>query len=189
MKKCCNISFDRVVILSDKSEEEENSGKTLMKREGFEKNCNLESEMAVTATASTVLKELIGEEKIKEIPISGTVEEVYNNIRTAIDPFFIKADDDGFVKVAGDVDEEGGDFPLTWGEYGPFCPVTLKDDGWLIPGKEFEAIVRGTRHKFFSEDLQAKFKARTYDYIKGPRIKVPPPRVMIVGVRGSGVKT
>jgi hypothetical protein len=62
-------------------------------------------------------------------------------------------------------------------------------DGWLIPGRENEAIVRGTRHKFFNEELAARFKNKTYDYIKGPRIKVPDPRIMVCGVRGAGVKT
>lgn len=24
---------------------------------------------------------------------------------------------------------------IVYGEYGPYCPVTLRDNGWLIPGK------------------------------------------------------
>ena len=29
---------------------------------------------------------------------------------------------------------EGEEIP--WGEYGPFCPVSMKDNGWTFYGKE-----------------------------------------------------
>ena len=39
--------------------------------------------------SSASLKELLTEDKVKEIDITAPVSEVFNNIRTAIDPFFI----------------------------------------------------------------------------------------------------
>lgn len=37
--------------------------------------------------------------------------------------------------------------PMPWGEYGPYCPVTLKDEGWLVPGnQEKVAFVQGQKH-------------------------------------------
>ena len=163
MKKCCNINFDKVIVLVDKSEEE--PGKVLLQRPGFEKDCILELEMNTINNSLTFLKESLGEDKVKEIDISGSISDVYNNIRSNIDPFFLRADDESLVKVAGDINEEDGDFPLTWGEYGPYCPVTLKDEGWLVPGKEFEASVRGLRHKFFGEDQMNKFKSHVFNYV------------------------
>ena len=53
---------------------------------------------------------------------------------------------------------------MTYGEYGPYCPVTLKDDGWLVPGKEKEneVTVRGLRHKFFNEECM---NALSFNYV------------------------
>jgi len=36
--------------------------------------------------------------------------------------------------MTGDINEEEDD-PLTWGEFGNFCPVTYTKDNWLVPGK------------------------------------------------------
>ena len=163
MDKVCNIKFDKIIVLTDKSEED--PFKVLLSRKGFEQNCNLELEINTINSSAASLKELLTEDKVKEIDITAPITEVYNNIRTAIDPFFIRYDDESLVKVAGDINEEDGDFPLTWGEYGPYCPVTLKDEGWLVPGKEFEASVRGLRHKFFGEDQMNKFKSHVFNYV------------------------
>jgi len=47
--------LDKVIILMDKDEEE--PGRTLNKRPGFEENHTLETEMAAINAASAVLKE------------------------------------------------------------------------------------------------------------------------------------
>ena len=82
---------------------------------------------------------------------------------------------------------EGEEIP--WGEYGPFCPVNMKDYGWTFYGKEeFEIYVEGKRYRCFGSIEATKFKANPARYIKEKAI-VPAPRVMIMGVRGSGVHT
>lgn len=49
---------------------------------------------------------------------------MYNRIKVAIDPFFIRFDDETLARYSGDVAE--GDDPLPSGEYGPFCPIAIK---------------------------------------------------------------
>ena len=92
-----NIPLDKIVCLVDSSEEE--PGKILNSRPGFEDIYNLEQEMTNISTASGLLKETYGEENVKEVHIGGEIEEVYNRIRTNIDPFFIKADDEAVVRT------------------------------------------------------------------------------------------
>lgn len=59
-------------------------------------------------------------------------------------------------RYPADVGEE--DDPIPWGEYGNYCPVIFKDEQWLVPGRgENEVIVRGKRHKFYTEDQKKKF--------------------------------
>jgi len=65
--------------------------------------------MTMIKTAATVLKEAIGEENVKEVSIEGSIKDVYNRIRTLIDPFFIRCDDEAMVRVTGDVNEEEDD--------------------------------------------------------------------------------
>lgn len=112
-----------------------------------------------------------------------------NKVRTQIDPYFIRPDDEAMVRVQADVNEEEDD-PIPWGEYGPYCPATLIQDGWLVPGKnEFEAYFQGKRHKFYGEKEQAYFKENISEFYHSNAIQIPAPRVMLLGVRGSGVKT
>jgi adenylate/nucleoside-diphosphate kinase len=100
---------------------------------------------------------------VKEIAIDGSVEEVYNRVRTALDPFFVRADDETLVRTTADEQED--DDPLPWGEYGPYCPVTLRQEGWLLSGKnEFEVYVQGRRHRFFSEKEAQIFRERVAEY-------------------------
>jgi len=77
---------------------------------------------------------LIGEGKIKEIDISGSIDDVYNRIKTSIDPFYIRADDEAYFRKSDDIPEDEDWIPL--GEYGPYCPITLKKQNWLIPGSK-----------------------------------------------------
>jgi len=122
-----------------------------MKRPGFEEQYSLENENTIFGTAVGVLKEQYGEENVKEISINGSIHEVFNRIRTQLDPFFIKFDDDNMVRAAADVNEEE-EIPISMSEYGPFCPITFRDEGWLLIGKkDFEAQVRQKRYSFFGE--------------------------------------
>lgn len=75
-----NIPVDKVVALVDTSEEE--PGKILNSRPGFEETYNLENELNTINTAVGFLKESYGDENVKEVHIGGSIDEVYNRIRT-----------------------------------------------------------------------------------------------------------
>jgi hypothetical protein len=59
------------------------------------------------------------------------------------------------------------------GEFGPFCPTTLLQERWLLPGKnEFEAYYRGRKHKFYSEKDQTYFKENISEFYGQERKKI-----------------
>ncbi len=77
-------------------------------------------------------------------------------------------------------------------DYGPYCPVSLKKDNWLIYGKEANTVnVNQRKHKFFSDDEMNYFKEHVSDFVTQnyKKIQIPPPRIMLIGVRGSGLNT
>jgi len=47
----------------------------------------------------------------------------------AVDPFYIRIDREDEVMLPSELDENTE--PVPWGEYGPYCPVCLNDEGWL----------------------------------------------------------
>jgi adenylate/nucleoside-diphosphate kinase len=58
---------------------------------------NYELEMNTITTALGFVKEAYGEENVKEVTVLGTVQEVVMKVRTAIDPFYIRFDDETLV--------------------------------------------------------------------------------------------
>ena len=94
-----------------------------------------------------VLKEQYTEEIVKDICIIGSVDEVYQRILLQIDPFICRVDDENTVRAQAEM-PEGEEIP--WGNYGPYCPVTMKDAGWTFYGKEeFEVQIEGKRYRCF----------------------------------------
>jgi adenylate/nucleoside-diphosphate kinase len=143
--------------------------------------------LAWTAATTTVLKEAYGEENVKEIGIDGSLDDVWVRVQTELDPFYVRADDEALVRGPADVQE--GDDPLPAGDFGPFCAVTYRKTGWLVPGKDdFVALVHGRVYKFFSEKELKEFRENV-EVFEGARPVAGPPRVMMVGVRGSGLRT
>jgi len=68
--------------------------------------------------------------------------------------------------------------------------VTFIEDNWLVPGnEEIESFVYGRRYRFYSEAQQKKFKRKVGFYTSKQYLKIPPPRIMLIGMRGSGVTT
>ena len=63
----------------------------------------IEQELNQINALSALMKEAYQEENVKEIPIDGTRDEVWSRVRLALDPFYIRADDEGLVRVPGDV--------------------------------------------------------------------------------------
>lgn len=58
------------------------------------------------------MKEALGEDVFKEIPIDRTPEEIVNRVRQLIDPFYLKVDDDSINRVLADMAEDGDPVPL-----------------------------------------------------------------------------
>ena len=191
-----NIPLDRVIILKDGEEDE--PGAAVKKRTGFFDGALIENEVAHLEKAIPILTENYDDEILKTINMT-TEEETFIALRQAIDPFFIR-DDDAFARPweRDNLDAE----PVLLGEYGAYCPVAFKDDGWLITGlEEFELHVRGKRYTFYNEENMAKFKANLPKYLDIPLIyglnpndaykyvKMPDTRVFFMGSTGSGTKT
>lgn len=76
---------------------------------------------------------------------------------------------------------------LPAGDVGGYCPVSLRDDRWLLPGKpSLHVQVRQRVYMFFDEEKKYKFAADTRRYLPSldkcsdanetSALKVPPPR-------------
>jgi adenylate/nucleoside-diphosphate kinase len=115
------LKIDKLIVLTDKSEE---VGSVLLSRPGFGELCNIESELTFTTTITGVLKEAYGDENVKDVGIDGPIDEVFNRLLGALDPFHIRVDDESLVRTPADIAE--GDDPITYGDYAAYCPVTLK---------------------------------------------------------------
>jgi adenylate/nucleoside-diphosphate kinase len=62
-------------------------------------------------------------------------------------------DDESLVRTPGDLQE--GDDPLPIGNYANCCAVTLRESGWMVPGKDdLVSLVRGQVYKFYAEKEQ-----------------------------------
>ncbi|KAL8438640.1 hypothetical protein ACSSS7_000073 [Eimeria intestinalis] len=148
-------------------------------------------------------------------------------IRQLVDPFIVKPDEPDRVKpppkleeiyarveqiTSFDVAPEGEDwenagqtfpflpaFPLVlYGDVGAYCPVSLRDERWLLPGKpRFNLQVRQRNYFLFDKEKMYKFKANTRRYLPSLNkcndenetsiLKVPPPRIAFLGSPGSQV--
>jgi len=182
------IVLNRILYLTDTSEE---PGAALQKKGDYRTEFSLENELEKSEKALQIVKEAFGEEVVKEVPINFGEEEFKKQVLWTVDPFYINVDPDGDVVATGDVGED--DEPVKWGDCGLFCPVTLVDEGWLLPGKEDQEIqVRGKRYRFYSEEALNKFKLSVEDYVNAinrRNVKVPGPKVLFMGIKGSGVHT
>jgi len=148
------IEFDRVIFLTDQSEEE--PGKLLAEREpeaDEQENClyDWETEAARCAKIMDQVKEMLGEDNldsIKEVDCGGDADRVFIKIRTALDPFLLQADDPENVKRTEELNLMPEDDPdedteydkrLPKSDFGDYCPVTFVKDGYMVKGDpEFE---------------------------------------------------
>jgi adenylate/nucleoside-diphosphate kinase len=128
---------------------------------------------------------------VREIPAGGTPEEIAARIRLEIDPFAVRCDNPEDVRVSSELEEEAKRLPK--GNFGDFCPVTFVKDGWLVKGSpEHEVTIYGKTHLLAGDAELALFKADPAKYLAGDAslpLAPPPPKIMIIGVKGSGVTT
>lgn len=110
----------------------------------------------------------------------------------------MRVDNPEHVRVSADIDEEereaGGGLPK--GDFGDFCPVTYVNDGWLSKGNmEFEATVYGKTYWCAGEKELEEFKVNPAKFLVTQSgaaalpLQPPPPKIMILGTKGSGVTT
>jgi len=165
-----------------------------MKEKDFHYDWAAEAERAQAILA--VAKEDLGEEICREIDGKGSIVDVTIRIRNEIDPFFTRTDNVYDVKTTADLEEEGRRLPK--GDFGDYCPVTYVNDNWLIPGStepDFETTILGKTFRLSGEKELEEFKFNPGKYLIGQNgqdelpLIPPPPKVMIVGMKGSGVST
>lgn len=139
-----------------------------------------EAEQGRCAKIMEHVKETLGEENldsIKEVDCSGDPDRVFIKIRTALDPFFLQADNPDDVKRTEelnlmpeeDPDEEADyDKRLPKSDFGDYCPVTFVKDGYMVKGDaEFEQSVYGKTFRFAGEAEQVEFLFNPSKFLSG----------------------
>jgi len=175
------VGLDKVIYLSDPTGGEE------LKKRGAESDCELDKELEQVERTVGLVRDGFGEEIFVEISCVGDELAIHRRICGVLDPFFLLPDDEATIRVKADVQEE--DLPLPLGDGGHYDPVILTHEAWLMPGSpDFEAYVMGRRYNFVSEKELEQFKSFPADYVRG-KLALPPPHVMLLGVRGAGLHT
>ncbi|RNA14893.1 Adenylate kinase 9 [Brachionus plicatilis] len=100
-----------------------------------------------------------------------------------------------------DVEEEGDENifdpslrekKISFGETSHYCPVALYSKYTLVPGNpEIQCKYRERFYRFSSEDAKKEFMDNPLKYLPNSRrkLKMPPPRILVLGPRGSGKST
>ncbi|KAL8424730.1 hypothetical protein Efla_001319 [Eimeria flavescens] len=160
-----------------------------------------------------------------KIDVSLTDLMKHYRIRQLLDPFIVKPDEPENVKAPPNLEEvyqrieyvtsfevppDGEEwenaaktFPflprlplVLYGDVGPYCPVALRDERWLLPGKPRLSVqVRQRVYCLFDEEKKYKFEANTRRYLPSfdkcsdsnetSTLRVPPPRIAFLGCLGS----
>lgn len=106
-----------------------------------------------------------------------------------IDPFVLRVDT---------FDRGEPEKPLPKGDFADYCPVTYMKDNWLFKcpeNPELETTVYGKTFRFAGEKELEEFKFNPAKFMVGHKGKEelpllpPPPKVMIIGQKGSGIST
>lgn len=189
--------------MTDPSEEE--PGKEVRTRMAaqslhYDWDAELEKATRVIGVARDFLKQPSGAEDdgeggvdvTREINATGTTEEVAVRIRFEIDPFAPRCDNPDDVRDPVDpADEEAKRLPV--GDFGDYCPVTYVKEGYLLKGSaEQEVQVFGKTYRLAGENEMNEFKANPAKYLAAASalpISPTPPKIMIMGMKGSGVTT
>ena len=139
-------------------------------------------------------REHLSDENVREISCNGSIDTVLIRIRNEIDPFYLKVDNPDDVRVSADLSEE--DKKLPKGDFGDYCPVTFVRDNWMLRGNpEQEVTIHGKTYWLAGEKEAEEFKFNPVKYLitkDGTAtlpLQPPPPKVMILGMKGSGVTT
>lgn len=187
------IQFDRILNLADTSEED--AGQEVRDRmKTVSQYYDWEAEVARAGKVIEMAKELINEEIVSDIEATGSIDQVFVKIRNDIDPFYLRVDNPDDVRVTADLDEEAKRLPK--GDFGDYCPTTYVNDGFLIKGNpELELTVHGKTYVFAGEKEMEDFRTDPAKFLIAQAGKStlplppPPPKVMILGMKGAGITT
>ena len=173
--KEAGIEFDRILFLTDQSEEEAGGpGKEIRERKAAENDIHYDWDIEFEKATKQLnaVKEFfmadenfsakLGEDTVKEIQGTGSIDDVLGRIRLEIDPFYLRVDNPDNVRTTAEIDEEereaGNGLPK--GDFGDYCPVTYVNDNWLVKGNfEMEATVYGKTYWMAGEKELEEFKA------------------------------
>lgn len=120
---------------------------------------------------------------------------MFIKLRTKLDPFFLLCDNPDDVRTSADLnlaDEENPDKRLPKSDFGDFCPVTYVKHGFIVKGQaELESTLYGKTYRFATEDDKKEFEFNPTKFLNGIKAPLtpPPPKIMIIGLKGSGVST
>ena len=191
-----NIKFDKFIYLTDQTE-------TPVKSLAYRINPNLEKldeekqepelnklkdVIAKFDEVLPLLKEAYGEDNLIELNCFEPFDSLKLKLRNIINPFYVRADPEDKITLSGDIGEEN--IPIPRGEFGLFCPVTYKEEGWLFYGSpEFELQLNQRLYRFANEREMNLFKDNPIEYLN-PGMKpvtVPAPHIFLTGYQGAGI--
>jgi len=191
-----NIKFDKFIYLSDQTETPVKSlairiNPNLEKLDDEKQEPEINKLKDVIAKFDEVLpllKEAYGEDNLIELNCFEPIESLRLKLKNIINPFYVRVDPEDKITLQADVAEEN--IPIPRGEFGLFCPVTYKEEGWLFYGsQEFELQLNQRLYRFAGEREMNLFKESPIYYIaKGMfPIEVPPPHIFLTGYQGAGI--
>lgn len=161
-----------------------------------------------------------GPSALATIPLHLNENEAWNRVLESVDVFSIRLDEASDVpEVANGVWDEFEEpedeidilekqktyprLPVPFGTAGHYCPIVLKDEGWLFPGggsdiilnsegfdPELVSTVEGKVYRFANQTHKRKFRLDFANYVKGCNPNaVPPARIFVFGASKSGVSS
>jgi len=136
--------------------------------EGYKKN---ESELVNFLNENNISQTIIESER--DIPA------LFCQVRSEIDQFFPKTSSNG-TKTEN----------IEYGYTKDFCPVMLKKNNILVKASNTYSLDYQKRtYNFSSDECKSDFVANPFDFIGHTLPKPSPPRILVIGISGSGKTT
>jgi hypothetical protein len=162
------IEFDKILQLSDPSEEE--AGKEVIERMSkVDMHYNWEQEVEKVGKVLAAVKEVLGEDITSDVNATGSIEDVTRKMRFELDPFYLRVDNADENRTNADVGED--EKKLAKGDFGDYCPVTYVKDNFLQRGNNgdegAEVTVYGKTYTFAGEKEMEEFKLNPHKFLIG----------------------
>eukprot|EP00916_Digyalum_oweni_P010312 GHVL01017289.1.p1 GENE.GHVL01017289.1~~GHVL01017289.1.p1 ORF type:complete len:513 (-),score=160.23 GHVL01017289.1:406-1944(-) len=122
----------------------------------------------------------LGDVNVIPITANNTSDQIRTKIMQIIDPFYNDS-----VTFTEEKNDDETDKETFWGQYGPFCPVTLLDENWLFYSiKKTKLVYEDKIFGLANDYCKDIFLLSPEKYLKFDPI-LPPPRIVICGPLGS----